>query len=145
MLQDHDQHVGSVGNLRLLDNTNYPHTPDVCKTYTSSDDKTSQFIAGFTNLGENSAITFSMMQYHHPLDFTCPHQCSGNNKQFNSILQFHMKSLKFNYMQEYILRLNDYLLAQITNSFADTNPCQDIVRRIEEKLDPFMSKELNFD
>ena len=40
-------------------------------------------------------------------------------------------------MQEYLLRLNDYFLNQVTNSFVDTNPCEDIVRRTAIKLDPF--------
>ena len=76
-----------------------------------------------------------MIIYHNPLDFTCP--CQSENKQFNSMLELQIKSLKLNYMQEYLLRLNDYFLSQITNSFVDTNPCQDIVRRTAIKLDPF--------
>jgi len=53
------------------------------------------------------------------------------------MMELQIKSLKLNYMQEYLLRLNDYFLNQVTNSFVDTNPCEEIVRRTAIKLDPF--------
>lgn len=76
MFQDHDAISGSIGNLRVLDNTNYPHTHDVEKVFTKSDEKTSQFIIGFTE--DKDAVKFKMIIYHNPLDFTCP--CQSENK-----------------------------------------------------------------
>lgn len=41
------------------------------------------------------------------------------------------------YMQEQILRLSDYCLQQLLESVSDTNPYQDVISRLEKKIDPF--------
>lgn len=48
-----------------------------------------------------------------------------------------MKSLKLNYIQEQILRVNEYFLYQFMSSLSESNPFQRMIDQIEQKYDPF--------
>lgn len=76
------------------------------------------------------ALTFKMKSFHFPKDHSCPEQ--KNLKQFDSIIDLDIKSLKLNYIQEQFLRLTDYFLCQLVSSLADTNPFQDLIMRLEK-------------
>lgn len=75
MLADHDVYELKLANLRLLDNTKYPNTLSVTKTYGKDAKKHSQHLMGFLEPaqdGENMPFVFKMSNYHYPRDFCCP-------------------------------------------------------------------------
>lgn len=74
-----------------------------------------------------------MTNYHYPKDFCCPLQTS---RQYSSLIEMKIRSLKLDYRQEYVFRVIDYFMYQFLYSLTDTNPYEDMRRRIEAKIDP---------
>ena len=74
MHQDHDHYTGSLGNFKVCDNTSYPYTLDPTVNYPKGSPTDSQLIFGFSNLKNDKAVKFDMIQFHFPKDFTCPLQ-----------------------------------------------------------------------
>jgi hypothetical protein len=51
-------------------------------------------------------LEFDCIMYHHPIERTCPLQ----GDMYDKMVNLKLNSIKLNYMQEYIFRLNDYFL-----------------------------------
>ena len=146
MLQDHDAYEASLGDFKVLDNTEHPRTLDPRKNYTKDDPTRNYLVLGFTDRkdlqrstiieeeedddGGFKALTFKMKSFHFPKDHSCPEQ--KNLKQFDSIIDLDIKSIKLNYIQEQLLRLSDYFLCQLVESLSDTNPFQDLIMKLEK-------------
>lgn len=132
MHYDHDFFKGEMGNLQIFDNTNYPKTLDPLRTYTQNDEIVSQEILGLRNdQMAGSLLQFECLMYHDPVEKLCPLQ----GDMYDKLVKLNLSSIKLNYLQEYLLRINDYFLNQFLAALSDADPYQKLIQNLlnEEK------------
>jgi len=63
-------------------------------------------------------IIFDITQFHSPLKNDCPLQ----KPFYHNNVKLRLSSIKFNFLNEWVMRLNDYMFNQLLAALSDANP-----------------------
>jgi hypothetical protein len=129
ILIDHTEISGSMGNLRILDNTSYPYTADPRRLYKPEEGvpaSRTMPLLGFEVAQGDKAITFDVTSFTYPDEHCCPLQTrlyeQKPTQRYNRLLKLRMKQVKLHYTQELVYRLYEYAYYQILFGATDTDP-----------------------
>ena len=108
----------------MFDNTNYPWTIDPNLLYNPNFTFPNDEILGIrSDLKSENLMNFEIIQFHRPLNNDCPHQ----KHLYHNNITITMNSIRFNFMNEWVMRINDYIFNQLLTSISDANPYQRLI------------------
>ena len=135
---DHDVIDMKMVNLQIKDNTNYPRTLDPTLRY-NSQSKLEQFeILSKRNGGEDSlkdpTMEMRVLLFHNPLERACPMSRKEEYRCFDKHVKINLKTMRINFLMEYLFRLQDYMLYQFIGALSDSNPYFGVVAKAKEEF-----------
>eukprot|EP00347_Sterkiella_histriomuscorum_P000566 403375355 len=128
MCFDHDSYQGSFGEFKIYDHTNFPLTLDPRKTYENPDYPNHEILGLRNEFVTENMMTFQCLIHHEPEDRICPRQ----QGQFDKQVKLGLNGIKVTYLQEPMMRINDYFFSQFLGALSDSNPYQSIIDDLQD-------------